>query len=146
MRLVPLFLVAAALGGCKPTDAPPTAHHSPQRTAEVVPPSPSNPLADAAQPDASERTFGGVVAERLRAGGYSYVRVDGDDAQRWVATMGEAPPLLAAVRVKTYGASDDFHSRRLDRDFSRLLFGTVQPLPSPEDPACAPSRFVLHHR
>ena len=89
---------------------------------------PSNPLTTASTPDRAEQAFAGVVGRRLRAGGYSYVRVDDRDAQRWVATMGDAPSVDTRVEVQAYAAADDFHSRRLQRDFSRLLFGSVHPV------------------
>lgn len=87
-----------------------------------------NPLSSAASPGSSERRFEGSVVERLSAGGYTYVAVADAGVARWVATMGDAPPAGAAVRVEAFAASDDFHSPRLDRDFDRLLFGTVEPV------------------
>lgn len=93
----------------------------------------SNPLSSSASPSRRERLFEGSVVERLAAGGYTYVAVSDEGVARWVATMGDAPQMGVAVRVEAFAASDDFHSPRLDRDFDRLLFGTVEPASPPTD-------------
>lgn len=87
----------------------------------------SSPLVNAQQPQGAERAFGGTVVERVAAGSYTYVAVATADTTRWVATLGVAPAPGAEVRVQSFGAANNFHSRRTNRDFARLLFGTVKP-------------------
>ncbi len=77
--------------------------------------------------DGQWRQFEGTVAEVVAAGSYAYVRVDRGDQAVWVVTMGSAPALDARVAVKGMGERHDFHSRRLDRTFDHLIFGTFKP-------------------
>ncbi len=93
----------------------------------------ANPLSAAGSPAPGERGFEGAVLERLSAGGYTYVAVSDAGVPRWVATLGGAPQTGTQVRVEAFAASTDFHSPRLDRNFDRLLFGTVEPTLSNPD-------------
>jgi hypothetical protein len=83
------------------------------------------PLAEMTPPAGGEDRFDGVVEERLEAGSYAYLAVRTGDRLRWVATMGEGRPIGARVVVRSMGTRTDFHSRRLDRTFSELVFGVV---------------------
>jgi hypothetical protein len=83
------------------------------------------PLAEMTPPATGEDRFDGVVEERLEAGSYAYLGVRTGDRLRWVATMGEGRPIGARVSVRSMGTRTDFHSRRLDRTFSELVFGVV---------------------
>lgn len=82
----------------------------------------ANPLA-AAQHETVIRT--GVVAERLPAGKYTYLRLAGAEPF-WIATLGPGAAPGAAVEIKSFACSQDFHSRRLDRRFATLHFGVVE--------------------
>ncbi|ACY16827.1 hypothetical protein [Haliangium ochraceum] len=77
--------------------------------------------------EAADGDFVGTVRERLPAGGYTYmdVRTNTDDS-RWVVTLGEGEDAGQRVRVHNLGVRHDFHSARLERDFSLLVFGIVR--------------------
>lgn len=72
-------------------------------------------------------TLDGVVHEIQSVGHYTYVRVgpagtDGD----WAVVMGVLDTAPGdAITLSVQGSQDDFHSRRLDRDFERLFFASV---------------------
>ena len=70
--------------------------------------------------------FVGMVAESLRAGPYTYLRVRTAEDERWVVTMDPPPPPLARVAVHSHGLRRDHHSRRLDRRFAALDFAAVR--------------------
>ena len=82
-----------------------------------------NPLTTL-QPIAAD--FDGVVAERIRTGGYAYLRIDTGAASQWVATMGQGRPRGTQVHVASFGVRHDFHSNRLDRDFDTMVFGAIE--------------------
>ena len=120
-RTIAVIPVLSALWGCFKATPP---------APEPVDASPApavSPLVDARTPAPSERAFAGVVTSRLDAGGYTYVAIDRDDGgSAWVATMGGGPDVGRRVDVEAFAASEDFHSRRLDRRFARVLFGVVR--------------------
>lgn len=89
----------------------------------VAPLAIANPLATATH-ETLEKA--GVVAERLPAGKYTYLRIEGPE-QFWIATIGAGVAPGRAVTVRSFACTDDFHSRRLDRRFATLHFGTVAP-------------------
>lgn len=82
----------------------------------------AQPLAGMPELDPPDGNFSGVVAERLDAGGYTYLRVD----DTWVVTLGGGQAVGATVDVVSMGVRSDFRSRRLDRTFSHLVFGIVR--------------------
>jgi hypothetical protein len=118
------ILVILALTGCPGAPEPESTGSPPGAT----PAGRANPLFGAAEPAATERTFAGRVLERLPAGGYSYLAVDRGDSSppTWVATMGRGAEVGTRVRVEGFAAQDQFHSRRLDRRFDRIVFGVVE--------------------
>jgi hypothetical protein len=76
------------------------------------------------------RRFDATVLERLPAGEYLYLRVrDEAGATPWLVTLAGAHALPDHLSVRTFGRLDRFHSPRLDRDFSPLLFTSVAPAP-----------------
>ena len=85
---------------------------------EPPPPSPAG-MPELDPPDGN---FSGVVAERLGAGGYTYLRV-GDT---WVVTLGPGQTVGTPVDVISMGVRNDFRSKRLDRSFDHLVFGIVR--------------------
>ena len=79
--------------------------------------------------EAHEDEFAAVVAERVAAGGYTYLRLTTPGGEeRWLATMGKGAEPGAEVRVHSYGVRNDFHSRRTGMTFDRLLFGEAKVL------------------
>lgn len=99
----------------------------------TAPPTSAAEVPTAAGPPALEPAarahFVGVAAETLRAGPYTYLRVVTAEDERWVVTMDPPPPPLARVAVQSHGLRHDYHSRRLDRRFAALDFGTVRVSP-----------------
>lgn len=117
------ILVILALTGCSKAPEPETSEPPP----DPQPALSANPLAEAAAPTDADRNFAGQVVERLDAGGYTYVAVDrGEGRSTWVATMGRGAEVGSRVRVEGFGVKEDFHSRRLDRRFDRIVFGVVE--------------------
>lgn len=113
-----LGALALALAACQHDAAPPAPS-----------PAPGNPLGGLER-DADARELTGVVAERLTAGRYSYLRIhaacDRDCPDRWVATTGAGAEVGERVRVHSFGLRRDFDSPRLGRRFDELVFGTVR--------------------
>lgn len=86
-----------------------------------------NPLVHYGLEPSARFGFTGRVEERLPAGSYLYLRVrDPGGARHWVATLSSTASATDEVQVRVLARSEDFHSKRLGRDFSPLLFGTVR--------------------
>ncbi|MBL8975328.1 MAG: hypothetical protein JNK56_32310 [Myxococcales bacterium] len=112
-RLIAGLLLAA--GGVALAAGPPT-------SAAAAPTSAGPPALE----PAPRPRFVGMVAESLRAGPYTYLRVRTAEDERWVVTMDPPPPPLARVAVHSHGLRRDHHSRRLDRRFAALDFAAVR--------------------
>ncbi len=69
----------------------------------------------------------GQIIERLRAGTYTYLALDtGADEPAWVVVMGRnVADVGERIRVNTMATRKDFHSRKLDRRFERLIFASI---------------------
>lgn len=94
--------------------------------AKVVQAGHANPLVGI---EANEDQFPAIVAERVAAGGYTYLRLTTPSgAEHWLATMGKGAEPGAEVQVHSYGVRSDFHSRRTGMTFDRLLFGEAKVL------------------
>lgn len=66
----------------------------------------------------------GEVRELAPAGHYTYLRVG--EPGDWAVVMGHVDVSLGdAISLRVQGSQDDFHSRRLGRDFERLFFASV---------------------
>lgn len=118
---ISIGLFAAVLASREPPPAVADAEPAPE------PARTGSPLAGLKTPRSP--SFVGVVETRLPAGSYTYLAVrDDDDALRWVATNGASVPAGSVVAVKSWGVRTDFYSRRLERSFPELEFGSVEPL------------------
>jgi hypothetical protein len=99
-------------------DAPPAAAPHPSGPAAGAPV--ATPVVGPAQ------VLSGAILERLDAGSYVYLRVQPADAgaETWIVLpVLEAPTAdAAAIRVRVMRRVERFHSRRLGREFSVLLF------------------------
>ncbi len=84
---------------------------------------PEASLGSAPAMEATEvQSLHGVVREVLAAGHYTYVRVD----TQWAVVFGEVSAVPGhEITLRVQGSQDDFHSRRLDRDFERLFFAST---------------------
>lgn len=72
----------------------------------------------------------GQVTDVLDAGSYTYLGwLDDEGEQRWLATLSSStiPALGSQASFVQLGERQDFHSARLERDFSRLGFGFSGP-------------------
>jgi hypothetical protein len=81
--------------------------------------------------DPGER-LSGTVEEALAAGPYTYFCLhvgEGDD--RWVVVSGREHRGATWLAVDTHGRQRSFVSRRLDRTFDELYFGSIPTDPSP---------------
>jgi hypothetical protein len=90
-------------------------------------PIPGGPLANLGPEARERRTLQGRPVERLRAGSYTYVRVvDDQGVGRWVVTLGRVPAEALRVEARTMARTTNFESKRLQRRFDELFFGTVR--------------------
>ena len=110
------LLVASACDTAEhetPTTAPPVV--------EAAKPAPAGmPAIRAAEIDVLE----GEVREVAAAGHYTYLRVG--EPGDWAVVMGKVDVSLGeAISLRVQGSQDDFHSRRLGRDFERLFFASL---------------------
>jgi hypothetical protein len=96
-------------------------------------PTHKNPLLSLVRDDSDREALVGRVEERLRAGSYAYhaVRLERDGNQQWAVTLGPGLPVGTRVRVRSFGHRDAFHSPRLGRTFSNLMFGIVTRVETP---------------
>jgi hypothetical protein len=100
------------------------------------------PRSDAAHPFASHalrsqerRWLSGEVQERVAAGPYVYLRLRQPSGQLdWLVSLRATTPADASVRAFVVGRAEKFHSPRLGRDFSPLLFAAVRGAAVSENP------------
>lgn len=113
--LVFFFGCSAPSGPVGPTDSQP----------QAAKPAPTAGMPKLA--DADVETVSGRIGTILDAGHYTYVRLDDDSDSRWVVAMGATGLSVGDdVAFSVLGQRRDFHSSRLDRDFSELIFGRLQ--------------------
>jgi hypothetical protein len=98
-----------------------------------------NPLLAAPVPDGMVR---GTVAESMDVAGYTYVLIDSDGQQLWIAGPETAVEVGDIVQASTRMPMTDFTSETLGRTFEILYFsGSLQnlsaPAPAVESPAPA---------
>jgi hypothetical protein len=92
----------------------------------------SHPYAAFALPKAARHWVVGHVEERVPAGPYVYLRLrEPSGAKAWLVSLSVTTPMATDVRARVVGRAERFHSRRLARDFSPLLFAAVRAAESP---------------
>ena len=92
-----------------------------------------NPALTSPVPDGMVR---GTVLETLNAGGYTYVFIETDQDQRWVAVPKTAVLVDDVVLTQQGMAMPNFESKSLNRTFERVYFaGGLQNLTAPTLPA-----------
>ena len=62
------------------------------------------------------------VAEVIKAGSYTYLRLSTAAPGEWHVVMGEAPALGKKVQYRGYAEIHQFHSKALNRVFEHLIF------------------------
>jgi len=115
---LPIWITMFVLGACN------AARPLPEKPEPVVvDAAPASPMGGLQAPSAAEKELEGTVTERLAAGRYSYLRLDGD---AWIATSGDPAQVGQRVHVQSFGTREDFESPRLGRRFDRVVFGIVR--------------------
>jgi len=128
MKTLALLLTAAALAACaKPAAAPLAAAQKP-----AVAAAPHAPVG-------SNQSIQGEVAERLDAGGFTYLRLRTAAGDRWLVTS----PVEVKVGEKVSASSgmvvEKFESKSLNRTFDNIIFGTIDGAKPSAAHASAPS-------
>jgi hypothetical protein len=119
---LPIWITALVLGACKAAAPPPAEPVATEAPAPAAAPA-ASPMSGLIAPSEHDKSIDGVVTERLDAGRYSYLRLDGGD---WVATTGDPAQVGQHVQVESFGARENFDSPRLGRRFDRVVFGIVR--------------------
>jgi hypothetical protein len=97
------------------------------RTVSSEPQSGSSPLLTYALEASARHAIEGIVETRIVAGDYVYLRLRSSNGeQQWLVSLAATTPAESRVRALVIGRAEHFHSRRLDRDFSPLLFAAVR--------------------
>ena len=123
------MVAVGVLGACRASNTHPEATAVQVAPADAAPATVverghANPLVGI---EAADDEFAAVVAERIAAGGYTYLRLTTSGGrEHWLATMGQGVEPGVAVQVHSYGVRTDFHSRRTGMTFDRLLFGEAK--------------------
>lgn len=132
MHLQRVFLLPLLVLACNQTpDAPVTpvtaaapASKSVVATAATIAGG-QTPTAVAAAPAAPAGALSGKVAERLSAGGYTYLRLTTATGDVWTAVPETATPVGADVSITSPMAMPGFESKTLARKFDMIYFGTL---------------------
>lgn len=87
----------------------------------------SNPFAANALEPAQRWSVDGTVLGRIDVGHYVYLHIrQPSGAAVWTVSLAITTPSTPRVRAWVLGRAEHFHSRRLSRDFSPLLFAAVR--------------------
>ncbi|MBK9518103.1 MAG: nucleotide-binding protein [Anaeromyxobacter sp.] len=128
-RLSAVLLVAAAVAGCKKSEAP--------AAAPVAPPPAA---AEAAAPAAPQGvSIKGKVLERLDAPPYTYLKIATGKEEQWTAVP--ETKLAKGAEASVVGAMpmQGFESKTLNRKFDVVYFGTLEGAAAPAPTAAAPA-------
>lgn len=120
MRVDHLFLSAVAVVSLAACNTSPSA-----TVALAPPPAAAQALAPAAPQGLAAKTLHGKVAEKLDAGGYSYLRIAAASGETWAAVPVSPVAVGAEVEVSVQMPMDGFESKTLGRKFEKLVFGTL---------------------
>ncbi|MEO5334580.1 MAG: hypothetical protein H7839_21400 [Magnetococcus sp. YQC-5] len=136
--------VAAAQTPTPSTTAAPTAAQAPSTPTApphppIAAPSPADKAAPASPPQASSAPEpplnipqSGKVIGSKQAGAYTYVQVEAEGTQYWVATNQFEPKVGEIVHWNQYSVMKNFYSKTLQETFPMVLFvGAVLPGPVP---------------
>lgn len=94
----------------------------------------------------AEGGLGGVVAERIDAAGYTYLRLKTGDGEAWAAVPVTDVAVGAQVTISSPMPMQDFESKTLNRKFERIYFGTLGgPAASPRGAAEAAAAAIPGH-
>lgn len=98
-----------------------------QHSAAAAPSGSENPFQTHALAPNARRWLSATIEERVPAGPYVYLRVREQTGQlAWLVALKSLTPDTSDVRALVVGQAEQFHSRRLDRDFQPLLFAAVR--------------------
>jgi len=133
-----ICLLVAPLFGCAKEEET----IEPAPTAEGAEPVVEEPAAQEGEPTAQEATatqtpagqmpsavanggpFSGTVVETMDSGGYTYLLMDVDGGQYWVAAQRLAAAVGDSIEVRSGVLMRGFHSSTLDRTFDTIVFAS----------------------
>lgn len=68
----------------------------------------------------------GKVVEAIYKEGFAYLRLELNDKEStWVAIVNQKPTVGQLIAVQEQAVLSDFHSKSLDRTFSKIVFGSI---------------------
>jgi hypothetical protein len=74
----------------------------------------------------NRRVLKGKVVEAIYKEGFAYVRLEmGAEASTWVAIVNQKPAVGESISVQEQAVLTDFHSKSLDRTFTKIIFGSI---------------------
>jgi len=118
VRFAPWFALLA-LAGLAACSTPPAGGPN---AAGAVASHATSPPAGAPLSAGGAPTFTGTVAETMNSGGYTYVRLQSDQQEVWVATVETEVVMGQSLTVVLDMPMENFHSSTLDRDFPVVYF------------------------
>lgn len=118
----------ASLAACKkdaPPPPPPAVPPAAVQPAGAIPGAPALPLGGAgeAAAPAPGGALTGVVAERLDAPNYTYLRIKSDQGDTWAAVPTNQLAVGTRVRITNPMPMQNFESKTLGRTFDVVMFG-----------------------
>lgn len=79
-----------------------------------------------AEAQKNRRVLKGKVIEAIYKEGFAYVRLDIEkDDSVWVAIVNQKPTVGEYISVQEQAVLTDFHSKSLDRTFTKIVFGSI---------------------
>lgn len=105
-----------------------------------------HPTVDAAEQalHQTELTNSGTVLEVIDTDSYTYLNVESQGEQQWVAVPKTAVSKGAVVRYSKGTMMTDFHSKTLDRTFAQILFAGAIQVVSGAHPSVAEAEQILN--
>jgi hypothetical protein len=79
-----------------------------------------------AKPVMAAEKLQGTIVETMDAGGYTYMKLQTADGERWVATPAVTVQKGQLVTVLAQMTAEKFQSTTLGRTFDRIVFGTLE--------------------
>jgi len=121
-NIILTFLAAVTVMACSGKQA---ALPATQLMQQTVP----SPKTDVPVQDSSKQLIG-TVMESQEAGGYTYVRLETPDGERWAAVAQKKVVTGESVKVDVQMVASNFESKTLNRKFETIAFGTIAAAPS----------------
>jgi hypothetical protein len=123
MRIAACLVLALAAAGCQRKEAP--APHTQATTPAGVAPATSHAAASNGIDSLASDTLSGRVLETKDSAGYTYVRLETADGERWGAVRQASLKVGATASISGAMVMRDFESKTLHRKFDRIVFGSL---------------------